>query len=203
MTKTIALLTVLLLVSGCDLLGGDGSSGGEPDTGARAEDDTNRGGAGEGEGAVMAGITAAHNGYRLEEHDVPLVWSDEVAQYAQEWAEYLRDNHDCQLQHRSWLDMAERAYGENLYGSSVWGMALNTTPQAVVDAWWGEITDYDYASNTCAPDKVCGHYTQVMWEGSTEVGCGVAVCNAGENAQSDVWVCNYNPPGNYIGQKPW
>jgi len=42
-----------------------------------------------------------------------------------------------------------------------------------------------------------GHYTQVIWKNTTEVGCGVARSNQGE-----IWVCNYNPPGNYQGQNP-
>ena len=197
MKIVILLLIAFLSVPACDSQGFDGDSGIEPD----AVDDLSGGGNGGAEGPVMKGMTEAHNGYRLEEHAVELVWSDEIAAYAQEWAEYLRDNHDCDLQHRSWLGMAEKSYGENLYGSSVWGMGLNTTPQAVVDAWWSEIVDYDYASNSCT--KVCGHYTQVMWKGSTRLGCGMAVCDGGDNAASDVWVCNYDPPGNWIGQRPW
>ena len=196
MKTATTLLTLALLLPACDL---SSSQDGDAQD-STASVDTSGGGSG-GESGNMAGMTAAHNGYRLQEHDVPLVWSDEIAVYAQEWAEYLRDNYGCELQHRSWLDMAEEPYGENLYGATAWGMALGTTPQAVVDAWWSEIEFYDYATNGCT--GVCGHYTQVMWKGSTEVGCGMAVCDEGANAQSDVWVCNYNPPGNYIGQRPW
>ena len=200
MTKAIALFTAIMLVPACDFLGDGSGSSGNNGTGSYADnvDDTSKN---SGESGNMLGMTEAHNGYRKEEHSVNLVWNSDVAAYAQEWAEYLRDNHDCELQHRSWLGMAVQSYGENLYGSSVWGMGLNTTPQKVVDAWWGEISDYDYASNSCT--AVCGHYTQVMWKGSTEVGCGMAVCDEGANAQSDVWVCNYDPPGNWIGQRPW
>ena len=95
--------------------------------------------------------------------------------------------------------------GENLF----WASPLNysdgssavqiITPTQVVDNWASEKADYNYASNTCAAGKVCGHYTQVVWRSTVEIGCGRAVCQ--DNSQ--VWVCNYNPAGNIIGQRPY
>jgi len=200
MKMATMMLAIILFVPACDLASGDGSDG--ADTATWADDGGDAGGGSRGsESGNMAGMTAAHNAYRLEMHNVELVWDDGVAAYAREWAEYLRDNHACELQHRSWLGMAQAGYGENLYGASAWGMQLATTPQQVVDAWWSEVADYDYASNTCT--DVCGHYTQLMWKGSIRLGCGMATCDGGPDVQSDVWVCNYDPPGNYIGQKPW
>jgi pathogenesis-related protein 1 len=46
---------------------------------------------------------------------------------------------------------------------------------------------------------LCGHYTQVVWKNSMEVGGGMAICDN----KSQVWVCNYNPPGNVEGEKPY
>jgi hypothetical protein len=57
---------------------------------------------------------------------------------------------------------------------------------------------YDYKSNTCHQGGPCGHYTQVVWSGTRELGCGVA-----RSPSREIWVCNYNPPGNYIGQRPY
>jgi PadR family transcriptional regulator len=45
---------------------------------------------------------------------------------------------------------------------------------------------------------VCGHYTQIVWSNTREVGCGVA-----RDSNREVWVCNYNPPGNWIGERPY
>ena len=50
--------------------------------------------------------------------------------------------------------------GQNAWGSSG---AITTDYQAVVDSWYKEKKDYNYAGNSCsaAPGDACGHYTQV------------------------------------------
>ena len=68
-----------------------------------------------------------------------------------------------------------------------------------VDAWDNEKPDYTLSTNTCAAGKVCGHYTQVVWANSLKVGCGYTSCANGAKIIS----CNYDPPGNYIGQRPY
>jgi pathogenesis-related protein 1 len=67
----------------------------------------------------------------------------------------------------------------------------------VVDAWGNEVNYYSYADNSCS--GVCGHYTQLVWQSTREVGCAMAVC--GDKAQ--IWVCTYHPAGNFVGQKPY
>jgi len=137
--------------------------------------------------APFTGIVAAHNAERAKVGVAPLAWSAEVAAYAQEWADSLKTQ-NCAMQHRS-----EHRYGENL----AWGGGL--TPDRVVSMWSAESAHYHYASNACQAGQTCGHYTQVVWRTSNQLGCGMARCANG----SDIWVCNYNPPGNYIGQKPY
>jgi pathogenesis-related protein 1 len=83
-------------------------------------------------------------------------------------------------------------YGENLF--EITG-APGTATQ-VVKAWAAEDRDYDYNSNTCR--DVCGHYTQIIWRNTRKVGCAVA-----RGGGREVWVCNYDPPGNFIGQRPY
>lgn len=39
-----------------------------------------------------------------------------------------------------------------------------------------------------------GHFTQLVWKGTSQVGCGMANC-----AGSNFVVCNYNSPGNVVG----
>ena len=67
----------------------------------------------------------------------------------------------------------------------------------VVDAWGAESADYSAGSDTCAPNRHCGHYTQIVWATTREVGCGVAVCPT----LGQVWVCNDRPKGNVRGRR--
>jgi uncharacterized protein YkwD len=127
----------------------------------------------------------AHNKWRAKVGVPPLRWSNELASYAQNWANQLAAR--GQLEHRQ-----ERKYGENLF----MGSGNKWSPTEVVDDWGSEVQDYDYSSNSCR--SICGHYTQIVWKETTEVGCGVA-----RSGNREVWVCNYNPHGNRIGRKPY
>lgn len=137
----------------------------------------------------FAGIIAAHNTWRKQVNVLDLTWSEDAAKLAQGWANSLQEQ-GCVMQHNP----NRGFYGENIY----WSSGFTPTAQQVVDAWGSEISDYDYANNRCAEGKVCGHYTQVVWRDTQQVGCGKATCG-----NQQVWVCNYSPPGNYIGQKPY
>ncbi|KAM0899056.1 hypothetical protein ACQ4PT_021543 [Festuca glaucescens] len=76
------------------------------------------------------------------------------------------------------------------------------TPETVVAAWVvKERAMYDHGSNTCRGGRgACGHYTQIVWRGTTKVGCAMASCAGGKGT---IAVCKYNPPGNYVGMKPY
>jgi hypothetical protein len=39
----------------------------------------------------------------------------------------------------------------------------------------------------------------MVWKNTTHVGVGIGVCKSGEI----LIVANYNPPGNYMGEKPY
>jgi len=47
----------------------------------------------------------------------------------------------------------------------------------------------------------------VVWRGSARLGCGVAKCSKNSPFSGfpdwQLWVCNYDPPGNYVGQRPY
>ena len=79
----------------------------------------------------------------------------------------------------------------------------------MVAAWASEVQDYDYATNTCASGKQCGHYTQLVWRDTLRTGCAHRVCTVNwpfaspSGGSWDFWVCDYEPPGNWVGQKPY
>ena len=72
----------------------------------------------------------------------------------------------------------------------------SASPAAVVRQWASESQSYDYDSNTCS--GICGHYTQLVWKRTSRVGCAVAKEN-----NREIWVCDYDPPGNVLGQLPY
>jgi pathogenesis-related protein 1 len=145
-------------------------------------------------------MVAAHNRWRQEAGVPEVRWSPPLAATAQKWADHLKQHQGCNPSHS-----AARGLGENLYWASpIRHFSGAAKPQAVTaatvtDSWGSEKQHYDHAGNTCAAGKMCGHYTQVVWRTTTEIGCAKAVC--GDHSQ--VWVCNYTPPGNWRGQRPF
>ena len=148
-------------------------------------------------------VVAAHNRWRAEVGVTEkLSYSPALAQRAQAWVDNLKQNHHCRMLHSK----TDSRYGENLYWASalMWSDGSNelqeVSPEQVVDSWGSEKEDYDYASNRCAPGKMCGHYTQIVWRSTTSVGCAMAVC---EDTQEQVWACEYQPAGNWVGRRPY
>lgn len=121
----------------------------------------------------------------------PVSWDATVADFARLGSER------CLFAHRS-----QNQYGENLYAST-----SVDTPTAIVEAWESEKKDYTLATNRCT--AVCGHYTQVVWRSSVRIGCSTTRCtinNPLSTNRMSPWyltACNYAPPGNYVGQKPY
>jgi pathogenesis-related protein 1 len=116
----------------------------------------------------------------------PVTWSDEVAATAQAWAEHLRDNLDCGLMHASGT-----GYGENLAAGT------NVDAARAVAMWASEEKNYSYSAKYAFENNT-GHYTQIVWRKTTQIGCGRATCGS-----SAVIACRYSPPGNFIGQAPY
>jgi uncharacterized protein YkwD len=136
-------------------------------------------------GALDRGMVAAHNAVRSRVRERPLEWSDRLAASSQEWADTLLAHH--RFEHRP-----NSRYGQNLF--EIRGGSASS--QQVVSAWASESRNYDYESNKCR--GVCGHYTQIIWGDTRELGCAVA-----RGAGREVWVCEYDPPGNWVGQRPY
>lgn len=130
---------------------------------------------------------AAHNGPRAEVGVPPLVWDEKVAEYAQQYAN--ERSIDCSMQH------SNGPYGENL----AWGSWDMSAKEAVLDIWVSEKKVYDAVSNTCVGGAECRHYTQVVWRDTARVGCARSKCANGYTFVT----CNYDPRGNYIGERPY
>ena len=81
-------------------------------------------------------------------------------------------------------------FGENLAA----GYA-NTT--AAVEGWGDERKSYDFRSAEF--DEKTAHFTQVVWKGTTDVGCGAAWCGGQGGTPGWYLVCQYFPAGNVVG----
>lgn len=130
-------------------------------------------------------ILAQHNILRAKHGVPPLTWNAEIADFAEDWAKTNASKN--KMYHRQ-----PNKYGENIY----WKSGGTVSGEEAVDAWYSEIQYYNYSKHGFSMKT--GHFTQVVWKDSTEVGCGRAKSSRG----GTYVVCNYNPPGNYLGRFP-
>ncbi|KAG8645737.1 pathogenesis-related leaf protein 6 [Manihot esculenta] len=88
----------------------------------------------------------------------------------------------------------------SLNGINVIVKANALTGLEAVSAWVSEGIFYNYITNLCI-GGVCKHYTQVIWKSSVNVGCFRTQCLNNLN----LWIvgCQYSPPGNIPGQRPY
>jgi len=140
-----------------------------------------------GHSSLETEMLALHNRLRAEVGVPPLIWSDRLAARAQDWADTLIARNE--FSHRP-----SSPFGENLFEIT----GAQSSPAEVISGWAAEARDYNYSENRCR--GVCGHYTQIVWRDTREVGCAVG---PSRRENREVWVCNYDPPGNYVGERPW
>jgi hypothetical protein len=138
---------------------------------------------GKSRGIDADAIVAAHNRVRAKHCAPPLKWSSKLAASAQSWANTIRDR-GCALGHSG-----NPSYGENLAA----GTSGMLDPNAVTGMWYDEVKHFNFRLGGFSMKT--GHFTQLVWRSTREVGCGESHCNG-----IDVWICQYSPPGNVEGQ---
>ena len=146
-------------------------------------------------------MVKVHNKWRAAKGVGPVSWSQPMADYAQKWANHLAQNRACRLIHRGNEGKKIKSWGENL---SMWGgsKAHQDSPTTAVNNWVTKEKKYwDGAPRVYGQGRTssAGHYTQVVWAKSKKIGCGRALCKVSYGYKVVV-VCNYDPPGNYVGQ---
>lgn len=120
-----------------------------------------------------------HNTLRATIGAAPLTWSDELAAAAKVLADRCYwpatgSPHDTSI--------APGGYGQNMAAGQ------NDIRNVIQDQWFDEVNN---------PAGEQGHYTQVVWKATKQVGCATSSC--GSDAYGGVTVCNYMPPGNVAG----
>ena len=87
------------------------------------------------------------------------------------------------------------------------GISADTSMKTAVNSWDAEKYDYDICENK--KRGVIGHYTQVVWDKTTHVGCGLQQCSSVSDKNGPmsgfdlIVVCNYWPGGNMKGEIPY
>lgn len=128
-----------------------------------------------------------HNRARANHGASNLEWSEDCVAGAQKAAD------TCVFAH-----LTTEGQGQNLYAVS--GDASNVTSGITEAFYKAEADMYNFWGQE--PDMTnfhdWGHLTQVVWKGTTHVGCVTVNCPG--MATNRYTVCNYSPPGNYEGQ---
>lgn len=127
-----------------------------------------------------------HNHYRAKHGVPPLKHSEQLCKYAQEWADTLakRDK----FEHRP-----NNKFGENIYMAWSSDPSKQVSGAEAVDSWYSEIKDYTFGVEPRT--LASGHFTQVIWKGSSELGTARARSATGKI----LVVSNYSPAGNMVG----
>jgi uncharacterized protein YkwD len=164
-----ATLVIGLVLGGCapaakEIIGGDIST-------AKAS--------ARGDAAAAQEMLALHNAKRRLHCAPDLTWSSDLAAAAQAWADR------CEFSHAPRAENPNQ--GENLArGAGSLGAAAH-----LFGGWYDEVRQYNFGKP--GYQKGTGHFTQIVWRGTREVGCAVASCSG-----KQFWVCRYAPMGNIV-----
>ena len=140
---------------------------------------------------VAQRLLAAHNFERRAAGVQPLAWDPALAQGAAAYAQQLAVTGAFRHSDRR----LRRGVGENLW----MGTRGAFSPEHMIGDWasekrWYHAGRFPNVSRTGRWDQVA-HYTQIIWSGTTKVGCATAT-----SPGRDVLVCRYNPAGNVDGR---
>lgn len=130
------------------------------------------------EGSYSDQCLKAHNVRRAVHGAKDLVWDDELAAWA------YKVSSTCVFEHSG------GSYGENLAAGG------DGTPEEFVGRWYDEGVSEGYSYSNGGFSHATGHFTQVVWKGTSRLGCATVNCPGLGN----FFTCEYADAGNYEGQ---
>lgn len=195
-------LSVTFVLSAC---GDDGlDDGGSPsDGGVDGARSDGSGGSSAGEPTALAGITAAHNMVRAMVDTTglaggplpPMSWDPDLAAHAATYAAMCKDGDGNGLVDHSPSSYRQNAAGYTYIGENIFASSSPTaSPTQAVSVWAGEKANFTYPTGCSG---VCGHYTQVVWRSSVNLGCAHQTCSS--LTYKGTILCMYGPGGNSGG----
>jgi uncharacterized protein YkwD len=136
-----------------------------------------------------------HNDARSDVGVGKLKWSATLSADAQVWATIMANKE--KMYHSENKDRPGQ--GENLFYTTRTD-SINPAKTAS-RLWYEEINLYTYSAIGSGVNNFSeiGHYTQMIWKGTTEVGIAFAFSKSGKTYVA----ARYSPPGNYSGEKPY
>ncbi|XP_039391722.1 bombesin receptor-activated protein C6orf89 homolog isoform X3 [Mauremys reevesii] len=141
-------------------------------------------------------IVEMHNHYRSQVSPraadmLKMSWAPDLEAFAKAYAAKCIWGHNKERGRR----------GENLFA-----ITDEMDVEVALEQWYNEHEHYNLTTSKCTIGQMCGHYTQVVWANSERVGCGMQFCKTLHGVEEpDLYllVCNYDPPGNVRGRKPY
>lgn len=146
-----------------------------------------------GDSLLRRATLVEHNAARAAVGAAPLTWSDELAADAARYAAVLAATRD--FKHSTGV-RGRIPEGENLFMGSRGAYRYDE----MVRLWAEERRFYRAGVvpdiSTTGRWQDVGHYTQMVWRRTSQVGCALA-----SSARDDYLVCRYSPPGNVVGRR--
>lgn len=153
-------------------------------------------------------VISHHNIHRANNSAGTVTWDNNLAEIALEIA------NSCNYAHNT--TAGGGGFGQNIAA----GAPADNVTSVISDLFYnGEIDNYSGLYGQATPDNInddtafdgYGHYTQIVWKGTNAVGCATVDCtghgngpqglgNVGSDVPPFFTVCNYSPPGNYLGE---
>ncbi|XP_022899798.2 uncharacterized protein [Onthophagus taurus] len=129
----------------------------------------------------------AHNEYRNNHGVPPLTLSDEICDYAQEWAEALAIGDALLYRKRP-------RYGESIMSVYSNDPHFKISGDFPVSIWYDQKNDFTFGAEP--EDSKSDHFCQMVWKNTKNIGIGLARSESG----SYYVVANYHPTGIRAGQ---
>ncbi|KAL4888757.1 CAP domain-containing protein [Aspergillus ambiguus] len=145
----------------------------------------------------QSAILYNHNVHRSNHSASSLSWDSDLQSSAQTLAAR------CVYEHDTSIDGG--GYGQNIgYGVSADQIGVMIT-NLMYNNEMGYFSNlYGEATPDMAQFDLWGHFSQIVWKGTTHVGCATVVCpslgNVDSSSSVPFTVCNYSPAGNYDGE---
>jgi len=129
-------------------------------------------------------VLETHNKYRAKHGAPPLKLSPDLCKVSQAWVNTLAK--------KDKMEHSMSGYGENCF----WGSNDVKEGNVPVETWYSEVKDFDFKRGDYV--KGTGHFTQVVWKESKELGVAKALSKSG----ATYVICTYEPAGNFQGIFP-